>query len=82
MVIIHLLVISGNLIGLRNLVSSNPQGNKEWDEYKFIVGLGCLCGMIAFLVHSFVDILFTHSIGVLFGIIIGIAVVLGREIKK
>ncbi len=71
-VIIHLKFL---LVGLRNAGSSETGNN-------YIFGLGCLCGVIAFLTHSFVDILMTHSIGVSFAMILGIAVLSVSRLKQ
>ena len=37
--------------------------------------IGCSAGIIAFLIHNSFDILFVHSIGIVFSILLGIAVV-------
>ncbi len=77
----HYGFIIKNLLQAKKLSVDNTV-SEEGNDYRFVIGLGCLCGVTAFLVHSFVDILFTHSIGVLFGIILGIAVTMGSEITN
>ena len=68
MFLVNLIAAAKNILRLRGSVTAVS-----------MLAAGCLAGACGFMVHSFVDILLTHSIGLLFGILLGVAIAAGRE---